>query len=373
MIDLKVINEDANSNARSCEFDLNGQKVETPLFMPVGTKATVKTLTNEDIEEMGFPIILGNTYHLYLRPGSSLINDMGGLHGFTGFKGRFLTDSGGFQVFSLKELRTIDDHGVDFRSIIDGSKHRFTPKNVVETQRELGADIIMAFDECPPGDADWDYISQSMKKTHDWAQICIDEFSKDRGHQHLFVIIHGGIHEDLRLEIQKFIQSLDFDGIAIGGLSVGETREDMIRILEVLSKGYDPKRVRYLMGVGTPIDFLNAIKNGIDMFDCVMPTRVARHGKLYTFQGEINILNSKFRGDDSLLDEECPCKVCQRTTKGYLHHLFKSKEFTGQRLASYHNLAFFHAFMKRVREEINNNTFLDFYQNWMERFEKKKT
>ncbi|PCJ21611.1 MAG: tRNA guanosine(34) transglycosylase Tgt [Candidatus Cloacimonadota bacterium] len=371
-MDLKVVNEDSGSQARTCKFDLNGQEVETPLFMPVGTKATVKTLTNDDLEEMGFPIILGNTYHLYLRPGSSLIKELGGLHGFTGFKRKFLTDSGGFQVFSLKDLRKIDDNGVDFRSIIDGSKHRFTPKNVIETQRELGADIIMAFDECPPGDANWDYISQSMKKTHEWAQICVDEFSKNKGHQHLFGIIQGGIHEDLRLESQNFIQSLGFDGIAIGGLSVGETREDMVRILEVLSTGYDPKRLRYLMGVGTPFDFLNSIKNGIDMFDCVMPTRVARHGKLYSFSGDINILNSKYKRDNSLIDEDCGCKVCQRTTKAYLHHLFKSKEFTGQRLASYHNLAFFHAFMEKVKKHINNNSFMDFYNDWMSKFHTKK-
>jgi len=332
--------------------------------MPVGTQATVKTLDADELEELDFPIVLANTYHLALRPGDELIHGAGGLHRFMGFGGKILTDSGGFQVFSLKDLRKIDEDGVDFRSPIDGSSHRFTPERAVQIQRNLGADIIMAFDECPPGDASESYILESMHRTHRWAKQSLEEFQKDPQHQHLFGIIQGGIHKDLRLESQTAIQSHEFDGIAIGGLSVGESKESMREVLEALAPGYCEKRPRYLMGVGTPEDFLTSVSNGIDLFDCVMPTRVGRHGKFYTRGGAINIINSGFKNDFNPIDADCNCKVCLRYSRAYIHHLFRTKEFLGPRLASYHNLAFFKNFMDAMRQSIIQDKFQSFKESW---------
>jgi queuine tRNA-ribosyltransferase len=370
MLDLKCLAECKDTHARACEFNLNGKTIQTPVFMPVGTKGAVKTLDMGDVEALGYDLILANTYHVYLRPGADIVEELGGVHKFTGFSGRFLTDSGGFQVFSLKDLRKIDAKGVDFRSVIDGSKHRFTPAGVVQIQRKIGADIMMAFDECPPHDESRAYVKKSMQMTHRWAKECIDEFEKDRGHQHLFGIIQGGLHEDLRLESQKEIQSMSFDGIAVGGLSVGETKEDMDRILKALAPGYDPSRPRYLMGVGTPQDFIMAVENGIDMFDCVMPTRVARHARVYTSKGQLNLMNSKFKLMKEPVDPECGCPVCKKYSAAYLHHMFKAKEMTGQRLATLHNLSFFKKFLAEMRESILDNRFVDFKEHWLGKLEK---
>jgi queuine tRNA-ribosyltransferase len=364
MLELEVLGRCSKTQARVTRFHLNGKLVETPLFMPVGTQATVKTLDSCELEDLGFPIILANTFHLALRPGDEVVHAAGGLHGFMGFGGKILTDSGGFQVFSLKDLRKVDEEGVDFRSPIDGSSHRFTPARAVKIQRNLGADIMMAFDECPPGDASEDYIVQSMERTHRWAKLSLDEFKRDPGHQHLFGIIQGGIHKSLRLQSQAAIQSLEFDGIAIGGLSVGESKESMREVLEALAPAYCEKRVRYLMGVGTPGDFLTSVSQGIDLFDCVMPTRVGRHGKLYTRQGSINIINSKFKTEFEPLDPSCACKVCSRYSRAYLHHLFRTREFLGPRLASYHNLAFFKNFMDSMRQSILNDKFQEFKDSY---------
>jgi queuine tRNA-ribosyltransferase len=371
MIKLETKARCSHTNARVTEYELNGKLVETPLFMPVGTRGSVKTLEFSEIEEMGYPIVLCNTYHMYLRPGPELVEQMGGLHDFIGWNGRILTDSGGFQVFSLKDLRKIDDEGVNFRSILDGSSHRFTPESVIKIQRALGADIIMAFDECAPHDSTDAYLKVSLERTHRWAEQCLEEFQKEPGHQNLFGIIQGALTEEYRLESQKILQAMPFDGIAIGGLSVGESKEDMERILKILAPGYDDLRPRYLMGVGTPPDFLTAVKHGIDMFDCVMPTRVARHGRVYTSEGELNLLNSRFKTSSAPMDPNCNCAVCKKYSAAYVHHLFKAKEITAQRLASHHNLAFFYEFMKSMREAIKEDRFLEFEVEWRARFKRK--
>ncbi len=370
MIRLKPISKCEDTYARICDVSINNHRFETPQFMPVGTKATVKTLDSTDLDELGFPIILANTYHLYLRPGSKRIYDAGGLKKFMSYDGLFLTDSGGFQVYSLKDLRKIKEDGVEFRSIIDGSKHFFCPDSVIRTQRELGADIMMAFDECPPGDCERDYARDSMKKTHRWANQCLqvkdDTQNIALNSQYLFGIIQGGIFDDLRLESQKVIQSMEFDGYAVGGLSVGESKEDKQRILKLLAPGYKFDKLRYLMGVGTPQDLMLGVENGIDLFDCVMPTRVARHGKLYTSRGAVNIKNAKFRNMDVPVDPDCRCKLCTRYTASYLHHLIREDEWTGLRLASLHNLEFFRKFMAEMRESIRQGNFSNFLKHWRE-------
>lgn len=371
MIQIQIDAQDAQTNARAVGFQLNGLEVSTPLFMPVGTLATVKTLDSQELEEIGFPIILANTYHLCLRPGESVIQNAGGLHSFMSFPNRILTDSGGFQVFSLSGMRKVDDEGVDFRSVYDGSTHRFTPRRVVDIQRAIGSDIMMVLDECPPGDADRSTVESSLQRTHKWALECLQHFNQDRSHQHLFGIIQGGSFEDLRIESQRVIQSMGFDGIAIGGLSVGESWEERKKILKALAPGYRQENLRYLMGIGTPEDFLLGVENGVDIFDCVMPTRVARHGKVYTFQGSLNMYNACHKHDLKPMDQDCECRVCQRYSRSYIHHLFRSKEFLAQRLASFHNLYFFHSFMKKMRKAICEGDFIPFRDDFLGNFHSK--
>lgn len=371
MINIEIEAQDSVSSARVCRFLLNGQEVKTPLFMPVGTLATVKTLDSEELEEIGFPIILANTYHLCLRPGEKVVENSGGIHSFMAFKNRVLTDSGGFQIFSLSGMRKVDDQGVDFRSVYDGSLHRFTPERVIDIQRSLGSDIMMVLDECPPGDADRKIVQRSLERTHRWAAECRHYFDKERRNQHLFGIIQGGGFEDLRLDSQREIQSLGFDGIAIGGLSVGESLAVRRRVLQALAPGYQKKSIRYLMGIGTPEDFLLGVENGVDIFDCVMPTRVARHGKVYTFEGTLNMYNACHINDSSPLAESCECRVCKRYSRGYIHHLFRSKEFLAQRLASYHNLFFFHQFMSDMRRAIYEGQFSSFRDSFLDNYHPK--
>ena len=370
MIRLESVTESTDTHARVCDVTINNHKFETPQFMPVGTKATVKTLDSTDLDDLGFPIILANTYHLYLRPGSKRIYEAGGLKKFMAYDGLFLTDSGGFQVYSLKDLRRIKEDGVEFRSIIDGSKHFFSPSSVIKTQRELGADIMMAFDECPPGDCDWEYAKDSMEKTHRWANQCLEAKADTEnialGSQYLFGIIQGGVYDDLRFKSQQVIQSMEFDGYAVGGLSVGESQEEKQRILKLLAPGYKSNKLRYLMGVGTPQDLMLGVENGIDLFDCVMPTRVARHGKLYTSKGAINIKNAKFRTMDTPVDPDCECKLCSRYSASYLHHLIREDEWTGLRLASLHNLEFFRKFMLQMRQSLRQGNFSNFLKHWRE-------
>lgn len=371
MINVEIEARDTASSARACRFLLNGQEVKTPLFMPVGTLATVKTLDSVELEEIGFPIILANTYHLCLRPGEKIVENAGGIRSFMSFKNRVLTDSGGFQVFSLSGMRKVDDHGVDFRSVYDGSIQRFTPRRVIDIQRSLGSDIMMVLDECPPGDADRSFVRKSLDRTHRWAAECRNYFAEEKRHQNLFGIIQGGSFEDLRLASQREIQSMGFDGIAIGGLSVGESMDDRRRVLQALAPGYQAKSIRYLMGIGTPEDFLLGVENGVDIFDCVMPTRVARHGKIYTFRGSLNMYNACHKHDINPLDESCKCRVCERYSRSYIHHLFRSKEFLAQRLASYHNLFFFHSFMAKMRLAICGGTFTAFRDSFLDNYHPK--
>lgn len=348
--------------------------VETPVFMPVGTQATVKAMTPNDLAEIGFGLILGNTYHLHLRPGEKLIASAGGLHRFSGWNGAMLTDSGGFQVFSLKGLRRIGADGVQFQSHIDGSRHEFNAESVMQIERDLGADIIMAFDDCAPYPCTYEYAREAMERTHRWAERCRIAYN-DAGrlatggwHQALFGIVQGSVHRDLREESARTLAAMDLPGYAVGGLAVGE---DPLQRNDSISWATDllPKeKPRYLMGVGTPEDILNAVQRGIDMFDCVLPTRNARNGQLFTSQGAINIFNAKHTEDFTPIDPICGCEVCRRHTRAYLRHLFKAKEILGARLATYHNLYFYHNLMREIRAAIRGGTFRAYREQFLEQY-----
>ncbi len=337
--------------------------VETPVFMPVGTQGTVKAMTFEDVTSLGYRLILGNTFHLYLRPGSSRIARFGGLHRFIGWEGAMLTDSGGYQVFSLKDLRTITEEGVRFRSPTDGTYHDFTPERVIQIENELGADIIMAFDECPPYPATWEYTHDSLERTHRWEERCIAEHQRLGGDDsgcNLFGIVQGGVYEDLRQKSAAFIAALPFPGIAIGGVSVGEPTTEMRRVLDITLPHLPIEKPRYLMGVGTPTDILDAVMRGVDMFDCVLPTRMARNGTLFTSQGRAHIGNAKWTDHEGPIDSECTCRVCRRHSAAYLRHLHQTNEILGSCLATYHNLAFYSRLMADIRAAIEADTFLAF-------------
>lgn len=331
--------------------------------MPVGTQGTVKAMTFEEVEELGFRLILGNTYHLYLRPGSPRVAQAGGLPKFIGWSGAMLTDSGGYQVFSLKDLRTISEEGVRFRSVLDGSHHDFTPERVMQIEHELGADIIMAFDECPPYPATYEYALNSMERTHRWAERCLTEHARlggDASGRNLFGIVQGGTYTDLRQKSAQVISGLPFAGVAVGGVSVGEPPSEMRRIVEETVPLLPQNKPRYLMGVGFPEDILDAVLRGIDMFDCVLPTRMGRNGTLFTSRGRVNISNSKWKQDDGPIDPDCPCRVCQRHSAAYLRHLHEAKEILAARLATYHNLAFYARLMEQIRTAIDTDTFVAF-------------
>lgn len=335
--------------------------IETPVFMPVGTQATVKTMTPEEVVKLGAEIILGNTYHLYLRPGDNLINRFGGLHKFMNWKGPILTDSGGFQVFSLGDLRKIKEEGVYFRSHIDGSKHFISPEKSIEIQNNLGSDIMMVFDECPHGLSNRDYIIDSIERTTRWAKRCI-EANKNPSTQGLFAIVQGGIYEDMRDKSLNELMEMDkdFSGYAIGGLAVGEPREDMYRILDYITPKLPENKPRYLMGVGEPLDMLEAVASGVDMMDCVQPSRIGRHGTVFTKYGRLVIKNAKYAEDDRPLDEGCQCYACRNYTRAYIRHLFKAGEILGQRLATIHNLYFLVNMMKDARKSILEENFFSF-------------
>lgn len=345
-------------------------EVETPIFMPVGTRASVKGLWQEQLEQIGYRLILANTYHLFLRPGQD-INLYGGLKPFMSWEdGAILTDSGGYQVFSLSERVKFHREGVEFSSHIDGSRHLFTPESVVDYQLALGSDIMMVLDDCPPADADRLRLEQSMDRTHRWASEALSHFQDriskghDRKYGRLFGIVQGGLSFEHRRISLDAIQSLDFDGIAIGGLSVGESRSEMVEILDFLGEKLDSSRPRYLMGVGTIPDFLEAVKNGIDMFDCVLPTRNGRNGQALTSEGRLNIRNASHVGSSLPLDPSCNCNVCRRYSRGYIRHLFQVDEMLGPILVSYHNLSFFYKFMSDMRKSIRTGEFLRFYSEW---------
>ncbi len=348
---------DSGSKARAGVLTTDHGSIQTPIFMPVGTAGTVKGVHQRELEEeVKAQIILGNTYHLYLRPGLDIIEKAGGLHRFNGWEKPILTDSGGYQVFSLKEIRKITEEGVQFNSHIDGSKHLFTPEYVMDIQRIIGADIIMAFDECPPYPCDYAYAEKSMHLTHRWLKRCIhrmEETQPKYGYeQTLFPIIQGSVYKDLRVQSAEFIAAQNQHGNAIGGLSVGEPAEDMYAMIEVVNAILPQDKPRYLMGVGTPENILEAISLGIDMFDCVMPTRNARNGMLFTTQGIINIRNKKWEDDFSPIDPGLDNHVSQFYTKAYLKHLIKCQEMLGAQIASIHNLSFYLWLVGQAREHI---------------------
>jgi queuine tRNA-ribosyltransferase len=336
--------------------------LETPIFAPVGTQATVKTLTPAQLDELGATLILSNTYHLYLRPGDELVREMGGLHKFMQWPGPMLTDSGGFQVFSLAQTRKIDDEGVTFKSHIDGSSHRFTPEKSIQIQENLGADIIMAFDECSDPN-EHAYSKTAMERTHRWAERCLA--ARKRTDQALFGIIQGGIDPELRAASAQFIASLPFPGIAIGGLSVGETKDEMQKILEMVCQSLPDSKPRYLMGVGTPEDLINGIALGVDIFDCVLPTRLARHNAAFSSEGRLNLMNATFSRDPRPIDETCSCYTCQKFSRAYLRHLITAKELLAGTLLSIHNLHALIQLVKDIRVSILNGTFESKVPAWL--------
>ena len=358
-----LIHSDPDSNARAGILMTDHGPIETPIFMPVGTSGSVKGVHQKELEhDVKAEIILGNTYHLFLRPGTDIIERAGGLHKFISWNKPILTDSGGYQVYSLSGSRKINEEGVKFQSHIDGSYHFFTPERAIDIQKTIGADIIMAFDECTPYPCDYTYAKNSMKMTHRWLNRCIDQMNKTEGKygctQALFPIIQGSTYKDLRRESAEYIASMDAVGNAIGGLSVGEPEEDLYEMTALVTDVLPKSKPRYLMGVGTPSNLLECIALGVDMFDCVMPSRNARHGLLFTENGTINIKNQKWSMDYSLIDENSPCWVDTNYTKSYLRHLIKSGEYLGIQIATIHNLSFYLRLMKEARVRIIDGSFV---------------
>jgi queuine tRNA-ribosyltransferase len=353
MFEFKIIAECQETGARAGEFVTPHGTVETPLFMPVGTQATVKAMSPPELETLGAQVILGNTYHLHLRPGAELIERAGGLHSFMGWRHPILTDSGGFQVFSLADLRKISDDGVEFRSHIDGSRHFMTPELSMEIQKSLGSDIVMCFDECLKLPATEEASMAAMERTLRWAGRCRDYFSsRNIENQALFGIAQGALFEDQRAGCSSRLADMGFDGYAIGGLSVGETHSEMYRILEVTDGALPHDKPRYLMGVGMPENLIEGVARGVDMFDCVLPTRNGRNGNLLTSTGRINIKNAAYESDFSPIDGTCGCYACLNFTKAYIRHLYRSGEILAARLCSWHNLHFLVNLMKDARQSI---------------------
>lgn len=366
-IKFELIKESSECNARLGKLYTPHGVIETPIFMPVGTKATVKTMTPEEVENLGAQIILGNTYHLYLKPGHKLIEEAGGLHKFMNWNKPILTDSGGFQVFSLGKLRKITEEGVEFRSHIDGSKHMLTPEKSIEIQNSLGSDIMMAFDECAPYPSTWEYIKQSMERTSRWAKRC-KEYHKDWDRQGIFGIVQGGMYKDLREESVKAITNLDFPGYAIGGLSVGEPLDLMCEILDFTTPMLPKDKPRYLMGVGTPDYLFESVIRGVDMADCVLPTRIARNGTTLTSHGKLVIRNAKYAKDFGPLDPECDCYTCRNYSRAYIRHLFNVNEILGSRLATIHNLYFLIKLMENIRKAIKEDRILEYREEFYKKF-----
>lgn len=368
---FNILHKNKNSKARTGVLSLPHGTVQTPVFMPVGTNATVKAITKDDLEEIGFEIILANTYHLYLRPGPDLIKEAGGLHGFSKWNRNFLTDSGGFQVFSLSKLRKISEQGARFQSNIDGSYHMFTPENVVETQAKFNSDIQMQLDVCSGWGVDRKEAVEALRITSDWLLRAKKAWEEEQGKGYkgiLFPIVQGNFFEDLRKQSAEFVASLDFPGIAIGGLSVGEPKEEYLKFLSYTVSCLPEDKPKYVMGIGTPDYILDAIANGIDMFDCVLPTRNARNGSYFTHDGMLSIKQERFIHDFGPIDKECNCKVCKNYSRSYLRHIFKSQEILSSMLASYHNLYFLHNLVKEAREAINNDRFEEYRKVFLKRF-----
>ena len=362
MFDFALTAQDPQTQARAGVFETPHGKLLTPVFAPVGTQATVKTLTPRDLAEAGATLVLSNTYHLYLRPGARLVADFGGLHSFMGWPGPMLTDSGGFQVFSLAQMRKLDADGVTFRSHIDGSLHRFTPESTVAAQEDLGADIIMCLDECAEP-LDRAYNEAALRRTHAWAARC--QTAQRRRDQALFGIVQGGIFPDLRIESARTLRAMNFPGYAIGGLSVGETKEQMYTTLDVTVPELPATKPRYLMGVGAPEDIVEGVARGIDIFDCVLPTRVARNGGLLTRAGRLNLRNARYAADPLPVEVGCDCYTCQHFSRAYLRHLFKAEEILGLHLATVHNVRFMLRLMADIRAHIAAGTFTDFRERFL--------
>ncbi len=389
MFEFKILQQDKKSMARNGILSTPHGKIQTPVFMPVGTKASVKTMKPEDLKEIGSQIILANTYHLYLRPGHKLVAKMGGLHTFMNWDRPILTDSGGFQVFSLgtheakrnvaptlsghssqkksetrsmqqKQLVKIREDGVEFRSILDGSKHFFSPKKVMEIEHDLGADIIMAFDECAPYGCTKEYAREAMERTHRWAEECVKEHAKllkkSKKKQALFPIIQGGMFTDLRIESAKFITSLDTPGIAIGGLAVGEPRDLTWKMVDAILPYLPKNKPRYMMGIGTPEDITEAMKRGIDMFDCVLPTRLGRHGSAFTKKGIMHMKNEANKFSKKPIESGCRCYTCKNYTRAYLRHLIMEGEILGLHLLSYHNIAYLTQVVEKLKQQTKKSS-----------------
>lgn len=371
----ECLHEDKYSGARAGILHTPHGNFETPIFMPVGTQASVKAVTVDELKDLGAHIILGNTYHLFLRPGKELMQEAGGLHSFMKWDRGILTDSGGFQVFSLNSLRKISEEGVEFRSHIDGSKKFLSPEISIEMQKALGSDIVMAFDECVPYPADYDYTKKSLARTLRWANRCQNALGRSQT-QGLFGIVQGGMFEDLRKESAKALTEMNFAGYAVGGLSVGEPKNLMYEMLEISTEHLPKNKARYLMGVGTPDDLLEGVSRGIDMFDCVFPTRVARNGMAMIEQGEGRLVlkNQRFTHDFEVLQKGCGCYACRNGySRAYIRHLIRAGEILGIRLLTLHNLFFLQDFMKRMRQSILNDEFISFKKNFFDNYFPKQS
>ena len=358
--------KEKNTNARFGKLETNYGTFETPMFMPVGTRATVKGISPEELYNINSGIILANTYHLWLRPGEDIVNAAGGLHKFMNYNGPILTDSGGFQVFSLARPKDITEEGVKFKSHIDGTKLFLTPEKSIEIQNKLDSDIAMSFDECIPYPATREYVERSVERTLRWAQRGKDVFNNDR--QSLFGIVQGGEYEDLRRHCAEELVKLNFDGYSIGGTSVGENKETMYKMVEYSTKYLPNDKVRYLMGVGDPIDIIEGVIRGVDIFDCVLPTRIARHGNAFTKYGKINLKNAKFKDDFTPIEDTCDCYACKNFTKAYIRHLISVDEMLGSRLLSIHNLRFLIRLTEDLRESIKKDNILEYRDKFIKNY-----
>ncbi|MGE7365647.1 tRNA guanosine(34) transglycosylase Tgt [Desemzia incerta] len=366
-IKYRLIKKDKRTGARLGEIITPHGTFPTPMFMPVGTLATVKSIAPEELEEMGASIILSNTYHLWLRPGEDIVEEAGGLHKFMNWDKGILTDSGGFQVFSLSDMRRIEEEGVHFRNHLNGSKMFLSPEKAINIQNKLGPDIMMSFDECPPFDESYDYVKKSVARTSRWAERGLKAHANpDR--QGLFGIIQGAGFKDLREQSARDLVAMDFPGYSIGGLSVGEPKAEMNRVLEFTTPLIPENKPRYLMGVGTPDSFFDGVINGVDMFDCVLPTRIARNGTCMTHKGRLVVKNAKYERDFGPIDDQCNCYTCRNYSRAYVRHLFKSDETFGLRLTSYHNLYFLLEVMRNIRQAILDDNLLEYREAFMEEY-----
>lgn len=365
-ISFRVEKHSSDTNARTGVLKTPHAEIDTPVFMPVGTQATVKTMTPEEVAGLGFRIILSNTYHLHLRPGEDVVREAGGLHRFMNWPHAVLTDSGGFQVFSLAQLREIEEEGVKFQSHLDGRPLFLSPEKAVAIQEALGADIIMAFDECIPYPSEYDYALRSTERTLRWAQRCLA--AKTRSDQALFGIVQGGVYPELWVRTARRLVDMDFPGFGIGGLSVGEPKSVTFEVLETVTAVLPENKPRYLMGVGEPTDLVEGVYRGVDMFDCVLPTRIARHGTVFTRRGTVTIRNARYARDWSPLDPECDCYVCKNYTRAYVRHLLKANEVLGIRLTTWHNLAFLARLMEEIRAAIREDRFAAFRERFWRQY-----